>query len=149
MIITQWNYYIMCIIFWNETLTGEICDATFCRILLLTDIRQHTRYKSFITKSVELNFFRIPVPKDKFQHTLKRNISLWNLWKWIFPERKFQNTWHHTLERNDFIVKSVELNFPRIPILKHICQHTLERNLFIVKSVKLIFPRIPISKHTC
>ena len=77
------------------------------------------------------------------------------------------------MERNLFIVKSVDLNFHRIPISKHmsthtgkktihcdICrvkfslkvnlkrhmEHTLKRNLFIVKFVALNLPGIHISK---
>ena len=53
------------------------------------------------------------------------------------------------MERNIFIVKSVELHFHWIIVYRSTHQHTLEKNLFNLKTVELNLPRIHISEHTC
>ena len=53
------------------------------------------------------------------------------------------------MERNIFIVKSGELRFHWIIVYRSTHQHTLEKNLFNLKTVELNLPRIHISEHTC
>ena len=51
----------------------------------------------------------------------------------------YTNTCQHTLEKNLFNLKTVELNLPRIHILEHTCHCTLQRSFCFLNMWSFIF----------